>query len=213
MRIQMTVRKMLFPAAIVAAVLGGSVASAAIPDAATAEIHACYAGPGLPLLTPPAGSLRVIDPATQHCYTNETPLTWNQTGPQGPIGPKGDAGAQGPQGLPGPPGQDGKNGVDGKDGQPGLQGPPGHNGATNVVVRTRRYDNAGAGGYFGVVAPCNPGERATGGGASSGMATQMLDSLPYPIEADGTPTGWKTAVHNITDHAITIWFYAVCASP
>jgi hypothetical protein len=33
-----------------------------------------------------SGSLRVIDNATTTCKPEETQLTWNQTGPQGPIG-------------------------------------------------------------------------------------------------------------------------------
>ena len=41
------------------------------------------------------------------CRKDETPLTWNQEGPEGPIGPEGpkgdqgDPGIQGPQGIPG----------------------------------------------------------------------------------------------------------------
>jgi hypothetical protein len=37
--------------------LGGSVASAAIPDT-TGAIHGCYAKPGLPFFSPPTGTLR-----------------------------------------------------------------------------------------------------------------------------------------------------------
>src|SRR3954462_14365929 len=71
---------------------GAAVAVAAIPSA-DRTIHACIN----PASTPP-GAVRIIDDATQTCAAGETPLTWSQTGPQGP------AGAQGPQGDPGPAG-------------------------------------------------------------------------------------------------------------
>ena len=37
------------------------------------------------------GELRIID-STEQCKTNETPLSFNQTGPQGPEGPAGPSG-------------------------------------------------------------------------------------------------------------------------
>jgi hypothetical protein len=54
-----------------------------------------------------SGQLRVIDPATERCRRGETPISWNQTGPQGP---KGDPG---PRGLPGPKGDTGPRGPQG----------------------------------------------------------------------------------------------------
>jgi hypothetical protein len=52
---------------------------AGIPDA-DGVIHACYKTQN--------GTLRVIDDAVETCDArNETPLNWNQTGPQGPPGP------------------------------------------------------------------------------------------------------------------------------
>lgn len=58
---------------------GSTVAYAAIPDSDDAEIHGCYA---------PAGQLRVIDnEASAVCVPGETELTWNQTGPPGPLLP------------------------------------------------------------------------------------------------------------------------------
>jgi hypothetical protein len=55
--------RMLASVGIVALSLAGGIASAAVPDPA-GVIHGCYAKPGLPILTPPAGTLRVIDSAT-----------------------------------------------------------------------------------------------------------------------------------------------------
>jgi hypothetical protein len=36
------------------------------------------------------GQLRLIDPATDSCNPSETPISWGQTGTQGPKGDKGD---------------------------------------------------------------------------------------------------------------------------
>ena len=68
----------------------GGVAYATIPDSG-GVIHGCY--------LKAVGSLRVIDPSTgQHCTVVETPIQWNQTGPQGPSGATGPAGPVGPAG-------------------------------------------------------------------------------------------------------------------
>src|SRR6266702_1308410 len=77
---------------------------ASIPDA-TGVIHGCYQKIN--------GSLRVIDSPTSSCNSSETPLTWSQRGPQGPIGltgPQGPAGPQGPTGPTGPQGPTGPTG-------------------------------------------------------------------------------------------------------
>ncbi|HMG33187.1 MAG TPA: hypothetical protein VKM94_04545 [Blastocatellia bacterium] len=51
---------------------------ATIPDS-NGVIHACYNKSG--------GSIRVIDDSVTKCSSNETSLSWNVTGPPGPIGP------------------------------------------------------------------------------------------------------------------------------
>jgi len=62
------------------------VAYAAIPGP-DGVIHGCY--------QTIKGSLRVID-SSASCSAGETPLTWNQTGPQGVQGIQGPAGPAGP---------------------------------------------------------------------------------------------------------------------
>jgi hypothetical protein len=62
-----------------------SVVQAAIPDS-SGVVHGCVQ---------PSGNLRVVDSTTSACKKKETPLNWNQTGPQGPPGPKGDTGSPG----------------------------------------------------------------------------------------------------------------------
>ena len=69
------------------AALGGIV-GATIPDP-SGVYHGCLKN----------GNLRVIDSATESCKQNETPITWNQTGPDGIQGPQGPQGIQGPQGA------------------------------------------------------------------------------------------------------------------
>ena len=72
-------------------------AGAAVPSTQTI-IHGCYSRRD--------GELRVIDASHQSCRDRyETPISWNQTGPQGP------AGLPGPAGPPGPPGPPAKAGT------------------------------------------------------------------------------------------------------
>ncbi len=71
-------------AGVLVAVAGSAgFALASIPDA-NGVIHACY---------DKRGRLSVIDAdAGQACKHNQTPLNWNQAGPQGPPGPSPFAG-------------------------------------------------------------------------------------------------------------------------
>lgn len=63
---------------------------------ATSVIQACE--------NPGNGTLRVVADNTTGCHANETAVTWNVVGPQGPPGPQGDTGPQGLQGDTGPQG-------------------------------------------------------------------------------------------------------------
>jgi hypothetical protein len=69
--------------------LSSGVVLASIPDS-SGIINGCY--------NKASGSLRVIDAASDTCRPSETAISWNQTGPQGPVGPQGPAGPQGPPG-------------------------------------------------------------------------------------------------------------------
>jgi len=80
------------------------VAGSASADTPARQIEACV----LKL----TGSVRIVT-AAQSCYSLETRVTWNQTGPagaQGPAGPAGAAGSQGPAGPAGPQGPAGPKG-------------------------------------------------------------------------------------------------------
>ncbi len=64
-------------------------------------------------VVPASGNVRIV-PSLTACRANETPLSWNTTGPQGPQGPegpKGDPGATGPAGAPGATGPAGAPGA------------------------------------------------------------------------------------------------------
>ena len=96
-------------------IAGVVLTKATIPDA-NGIIHGCYNKSG--------GSIRIIDDSVTACNANETSLTWNVAGPQGPIGP------QGPQGVSGPTGPAGAAGATGSAGSAGAIGPAGPPGAT-----------------------------------------------------------------------------------
>ena len=104
----------------------------------------------------------------------------------------------------------------------GPPGPKGDPGATNVAVRI-------AAGFDKVVAPCQPGERATGGGAHSrngfvvgqGPAwTPLAFFAPPGSQPSGgyTPTSWSAAAVEVDTSGavigpadVTAW--VVCAAP
>jgi hypothetical protein len=93
-----------------AALAIGATAYASIPDS-SGVIHGCY--------LKGVGTLRVIDSPSQKCFTAiETPIQWNQTGPQGPPGPQGPKGSTGPQGPAGGQGPQGPQGPQGAAGGP-----------------------------------------------------------------------------------------------
>src|ERR1022692_794594 len=111
--------------AFIAALLltgGIGIASASIPSS-SGVINGCYSRYD--------GFLRVIDISKgQACQKGSTPLSWNQTGPQGPQGPTGPAGASGPQGPAGASGPQGPAGASGPQGPAGASGPQGPAGAS-----------------------------------------------------------------------------------
>ena len=96
MTVKMRKRGLLAIGGIALVAGAASIGYAAIP-ADDGTIAACY-GNGSRLI-------RVIDTdAGETCRPNETPLTWNIEGQQGPPGPQGEPGPEGP---PGPAGGDG----------------------------------------------------------------------------------------------------------
>jgi hypothetical protein len=149
-------------------VLGSVVAFASVPDSVGA-IHACYSsnGQGNGNGNGQGGNgVRIIDSATQVCSPDETAITWNQTGPQGPMGPQGIAGLQGLPGANGLPGKDGPRGADGAAGPQGLPGPQ---------------------GAVGPVGPAGPKGDAGAAGPQGPMGPQGIPGLPGVDGSPGAP--------------------------
>jgi hypothetical protein len=122
-----------------------AVVQAAIPDA-NGVIHACYRSDG---------DLRLIDKT--NCTNDETALTWNLQGPQGPAGPDG---TPGPQGAAGP------------QGQPGVIGPAGPAGVGGYEI-INAHATLPLNGSIEVSATCSAGKRVIGGGY---VAPSVLDT-------------------------------------
>ena len=117
----MKMKRIIASGAVVGALALGivGIAEASIPDA-SGVIYGCIAKAGLPVLSPPAGTIRIIDSATQSCNNNENPITWNQTGPKGPVGPPGVKGDKGDACPPTDAACVGPRGLQGAEGDPGL---------------------------------------------------------------------------------------------
>ncbi|TEU19094.1 MAG: hypothetical protein E3J21_04580 [Anaerolineales bacterium] len=78
----------------------------------------------------PGGTIRIVA-GEEECRGQESPESWNRTGPSGPMGPTGPTGAkgdQGDQGLMGPTGPTGDKGDQGDQGPMGPTGPTGAKG-------------------------------------------------------------------------------------
>lgn len=178
--------------------VGGGAALATIPGSG-GVISGCYANKG--------GNLRVIDAPAASCKSTESPLSWNETGPQGPQGPQGAPGAKGDPGPQGPQGPQGQQGPKGDAGPQGPQGPSGISGYQTVHVD---FDVANLDvGYQLIMCPA--GTRVLGGGvsggSSSGGAFNVRSSWPYGS------AGWQVFVYNdsLFFHA-TATAWAVCAN-
>jgi hypothetical protein len=100
-------------------------------------------------------------------------------------------------------------GPTGKDGPPGKDGPQ------------QPCNGLPSGSHCLMVIQCQPGERATGGGAGfvDFSGNEVLD-VSYPLEADGTmpeagdiPTGWVVAIEYSGGGPRDPVGHVVCASP
>jgi hypothetical protein len=169
------------------------VAVASIPSS-DGVIHGCYAKPGFPGLSPPAGTLRVIDSPSQNCTANELALTWNQTGPQGLQGlpgPKGDTGPAGPIGPQGP------GGPTGSTGPVGPAGPPGS--TTPTIQEVSSFTTVFGGSSADAVAHCPAGSVVTGGGFSidPGLLVRVSSAADFNDDSSFNPHGWHVLVDNL----------------
>jgi hypothetical protein len=186
--------------------LGTGLAAASIPDSG-GVIHGCYKAQANGSIS----QLGVVDTGKSggHCPSNQTPLTWNQTGPQGPQGPMGDTGAQGAPGA------------DGAQGPPGPAGPStaGPNGLDTVISVAEGSTNVLA------VCPSTHPYLLGGGAFTPGQdlldaSTPILNSHPgsglqeigsgnteIDSEAGTSNNGWFAQVNG----AVNVQAYAICA--
>ena len=204
-----TASRRLVTIAIVAA-LAFSVGSVfvAYGDTSGATYYGCIKANG--------GTLYNVNTSAElACKNGDTPVSWNEDGPQGlqgPAGPQGEqgipgpagadgaTGPMGPQGEPGPMGSAGPQGPQGVPGPQGMPGQPGPVGATGPqgpsglaglewVSVTRNY---GAFEYFTTVdANCPAGKIALSGGFDKSMSDiHIARSMPI-LNAANVATGWR----------------------
>ena len=83
-------RRMLGGAFILATTIPGAARSGNLLDGSM--IHAC--------VSKSSGTIKIVD-SPEDCGKGEESLSWNLSGPAGPVGPAGPEGPAGPQGIPG----------------------------------------------------------------------------------------------------------------
>jgi hypothetical protein len=198
-------------------VLGGAATASSASDAV---FYAC--------VNKSTRYMRLVN-ATTKCKTTETKVSWNKTGPQGPVGiggtgpqgpagpqgargpqgmrgpqgPKGDTGAKGDTGPQGPQGAKGDKGDTGPQGPAGPQGPKGDSGIGGITVKHADF-NFGIGGGTTKLS-CDSGY-ATGGGYTG---TKVLGEITTngPIVSGNKPTGWQVGGTSTKGTA-----YVICAT-
>ena len=155
--------------ALVVLLASTAVSFAAIPGT-DGVISACYNSS-----SNPSGQLRVIDVQRgDKCAKNEKALTFNQTGPQGPVGPIGPAGPQGLTGATGP------------TGLTGPIGPAGPTGATGPAGTQGPIGQTGPAGPQGLQGPAGP-QGIQGPAGASGIATVTFAGTgKQELPEDGT---------------------------
>jgi len=111
-----------------------------------------------------------------------------------PQGSKGDPGAQGPKGDPG---------AQGPKGDPGTAGAPGISG---YEIRHMTGNTFNPGEDVNATVGCRYGDKALGGGLSSGQAIAISSSVPSP---DGQ--WWYINGKNISASPTSVAAYVICA--
>ncbi|MDQ1424824.1 MAG: trimeric autotransporter adhesin [Acidimicrobiaceae bacterium] len=168
---------------VAAALAWGATAVASIPDAGHV-IHGC--------VNNATGILRAVDTAKSgplgNCITTpgalqETVITWNQSGPAGPIGVPGPAGPAGLAGLTGPAGPIGLPGPTGPVGPAGPAGAKGDPGAGLSSLDDLNGLPCSGGGFPGRVAISY--DPAHGGGIGLGCISTANAVLTVEPAGDG----------------------------
>ena len=138
-------------------------------------------------------------------------------GDMGPAGPQGDTGPAGATGDPGPAGPQGETGPagpagpQGETGPAGSAGPAGTPGISGWEQRTA-FAMVSAGGTASAVVRCTNGKQVMSGGfATPGTGTTIVESHPATV-APGQNPGWIVWARNSGASDTTLTVYAVCAT-
>lgn len=204
MRFLLRSRRILGAALVMTAIGGGAAVAetATTADSTPSVIKACV-NRGSGLLYQPE---KVIGDG--QCRSGDQELTWNIQGPAGPQGPTGPQGPAGPQGPSGPAGAKGDTGATGPAGQQGPAGPAGPAGPS-MLAYDKTIETFGSGDES-VVAQCNPGENAIGGGYSlAGGSMDVQESMPIPYFGASSPEAWRVS-GKITGDEVTVTVWVVC---
>lgn len=163
------------------------------------------------------GSIRLLPsdlhaPLNTQCDTttnspahHETPISWNELGPQGPQGDVGSTGPQGPTGPQGTAGTRGDTGAQGTTGPQGATGPAGSGGITGyhlIVSGLTHVEDSGR----NIQLFCGFGQKVLGGGFFSQGTVNIKTSRPF---TDGS--GWFVFGENGFTDAGEFSAYAICA--
>ena len=110
----------------VAAAAGSATASSPVYQGCLSQLRVLY-------------NVQVNPTTTPTCARGDSPISWNQTGPQGARVPKGDTGDVGPAGPAGPQGEKGEKGDARATGPQGPQGIPGPHGPAGTLAGAQLY--------------------------------------------------------------------------
>jgi collagen triple helix repeat protein len=187
-----TTHRIVIGGALVAVVAAGSsaVAFAANQQPASTVYKGC--------LTHATGTVYNIhlNPSTApKCLSQDTQITWNQTGPAGAPGAtgapgaqgrKGDTGLQGPTGIAGPKGPTGIAGPKGDTGTVGPQGATGSAGLTGSPGATGTIGLTGPQGAKGDIGPQGPaGAAGSANVVTTGVRGAGLGDSVVLVDRDG----------------------------
>ena len=173
------------------AAMAGGIAYAAIPDS-SGVIHGCYNPNGAN--TPNGTTLNIVNSDTSSCKSNQTEITWNQTGPQGPVGDDGvsvTSASLTPGDTNCPAGGSqftaagasvtyACNGLKGDKGEKGDTGDTGETGATGPAGPSAAYSNYGDGFHT-----LTAGNTQTVASVTLPAGSYVLSASVHAISGDG----------------------------
>jgi hypothetical protein len=158
----------------------------------TGVIYACY--------SKSTGTIRVLDNAVGTCKQGETQLTWNQTGPAGPVGAQGPVGNTGPRGP-----SDGFMATQGPDEFDNILVLGGQSAPIKSITLSAGNYVVNANVTLGSIAfiRCDL-EGPTGAFGASTIGPEVRHSVPTETNSDAT-AGITTAFSLAAAETVTLW--------